>query len=151
MGIEVNRWEIVSLSNREDVSSLFLKVNLLYPLRLNFCSVSVCTKKVCFYKLSPRFSNQFSRELNMGNANCKKKSERKKQIMISKSKLFLEQLKVKETPPVFIDQPNLINSHMKQNFREQFAKEATPICMLITVEEFDNLMQAESLDVRLLC
>ena len=74
----------------------------------------------------------------MGNQQCRRKEDRKRLIMVNKSKVLIERLQAKESSNVFIEQPNVVNSHFQHQFREQFAREARPVCMLATLKDFHD-------------
>jgi hypothetical protein len=84
----------------------------------------------------------------MGNEQCRRKQERKRLIMVNKSKIFIEKLNRLEGNSVFIENPNEINKPFQQEYREPFDKDITQRCMLVSIKDFEEKVLALRKDVR---
>jgi len=84
----------------------------------------------------------------MGNDQCRRKQERKRLIMVNKSKIFIEKLNRLEGNSIFIENPNEINKPFQQEYREPFDKDITQRCMLVSIKDFEEKVLNMRKDVR---
>jgi hypothetical protein len=84
----------------------------------------------------------------MGNEQCRRKQERKRLIMVNKSKIFIEKLNRLEGNSIFIENPNEINKPFQQEYREPFDKDITQRCMLVSIKDFEEKVLNMRKDVR---
>lgn len=75
----------------------------------------------------------------MGNANCKTKKERIRDVAVAKARHFCSKLQNLDSGSLFIERANSVNRVYQDEYREKvFMKDGRSQCTIIPVKDFER-------------